>query len=143
MNIRKMTTNDIGTVIAIGSQAPELAVSEVSQFWSENRLIPWVEADADIMLVAEQDDEVIGAILTQLHLPSKVGYLSDLVVKDSARSKGVGSALLRETMKQLDSLGVTLVYGLTQTTNTRIHNLLKKEGFNQGEELIWFEKRLK
>ena len=48
-----MTTGDIDAVIAIGSQSPELAVSDVSQFWSTKRLIPWVEADTDIMLVAE------------------------------------------------------------------------------------------
>ena len=143
MKIRKMTTGDIDAVIAIGSQSPELAVSDVSQFWSTKRLIPWVEADTDIMLVAEEGGEVIGAVLTQLHVPSAVGYLSDIVIKESARGKGVGTALLSEAIQQLDKLGVTLVYGLTQTNNTKVHQLLKKEGFNKGEELIWFEKRLK
>lgn len=143
MKIRKMTTNDIGTVIAIGSQALELAVSDESLFWSAKRLKPWVEANTDIMLVAEEEGEVIGAVLTILHLSSKVGYLSDIVVKDSARGKGVGTALLTELMQLFKEKGMTLVYTLTQINNDKIHHLLTKEGFNKGEELYWFEKRLK
>lgn len=142
MNIRKMTAKDTAKVVKIGNEASELAVSEESRFWGEDRLIPWVEADQDILLVAEDNSEVVGAILTNLHQPTKVGYLSDLVVEKSTRGKGIGAALLKEALSLAYSSGITYVYGLIQTDNEKIHKLLTKEGFNQGEAMYWFEKRL-
>jgi ribosomal protein S18 acetylase RimI-like enzyme len=138
-----MTVGDIDAVRTIGHAAPELAVSEVSKFWAEHRLKPWVEANQDIMLVAELEGAVVGAILTQVHKPSKVCYLSDLVVKSSEREKGIGRKLLVATLEKAHSAGFTLFYGLTQVNNRAIQSLLKSEGFSVGEELIWYEKRIK
>ena len=141
MNIRNMTLEDLPAVISIGNDAPELAVSDVSRFWSEHRLHGWIEAHQDILLVAEEDGEVVGFQLTQLHLPSKVGYLSDLVVKKSARGQGIGAALTEETVKRMTTMGLTYIYALTQEMNDKIQGLLKKEGFEAGETMVWFEKK--
>ncbi len=137
-----MTVSDIPEVIAIGLGAPEMAVSDVSTFWGEDRLQSWLEAERDIMLVAEENGEVLGFQLTQLHLPSGVGYLSDLAVKEGVRGKGLGTILTEETLKLMKDKGITYVYGLTQQNNEKIHNLLKKLGFSEAETMIWFEKRI-
>jgi len=141
MNIRNMTLEDLPAVISLGNDAPELAVSDESRFWSEPRLRSWVEAGQDILLVAEENGEVIAFQLTQLHLPSKVGYLSDIVVKERARGRGVGAALTEETVKRMKDMGLTYIYALTQEANDGIQNLLKKEGFEAGETMVWFEKK--
>lgn len=142
MNIRKMTTGDVLAIVVIGNQAPELAVSDVSKFWSEARLRPWVEAGQDVMLVAEEGGEVIGFLITQLHLSSRVGYISDLVVKTSARRRGVGLALMNEAVQQMIDRGLTYLYALTQEHNDAIQGLNKKAGFDAGETMIWFEKKI-
>jgi len=111
MNIRNMTLDDIPAVMAIGNDAPELAVSDVSKFWSEQRLQMWVEVNQDINLVAEENGEILGFQLTNYMCLQKVGYLSDLVVKESARGKGIGSALTHETVKRMTDMGLTYIYG--------------------------------
>lgn len=142
MTIRKMTVDDVRVVIEIGNEASELAVSDESRFWKPDRLNSWVQADEDIMLVAEDNNQVVGAQLTNVHKPSRVCYFSDLVVKESARGQGIGTALIKEALRQCKQLGITYVYGLTQVSNNKIHQLLQKEGFSKGETMIWFEKRL-
>lgn len=141
MNIRDMTINDVDAVFAIGNDAPELAVSDVSRFWGVPRLRDWVQANQDIMLVAEQNNEIIGILLTQLHIPSHVGYVSDLVVKESARGEGVGHALMVEAVRRMTGMGLTYQYALTQQHNEKIQNLLEKDGFSRGETMVWFERK--
>lgn len=138
-----MTIDDIPAVRKIGDSTPELSVTEDnSAFWGAARLTGWIEAHQDVMLVAEEDGEVVGFLITQIHMPSKMGYLSDLAVKESARGKGVASQLVKLTLDNMRELGITYVYALTQMENSKIHNLLKKYNFDQCEKMIWFESQL-
>lgn len=143
MKIRNMTVDDIPAVREIGDNAPELSVTEDNTaFWDADRLTGWIEANQDVMLVAEDDGEVVGFQITQIHQPSKMGYLSDLAVKEKARGNGIGSQLVKLTLEKMHEMGVTYVYALTQVKNDKIHNLLKKYNFDQCEKMIWFEARL-
>ena len=142
MNIRKMTRDDIDSVSIIGDAAPELSVvGDNSLFWSKNRLTTWIDAGQDVMLVAEENGEILGLLITQIHQPSSIGYISDLVVKESARGMGIGLALAKTGIKQMKAMGITYIYALTQEDNDKIKNLLTKEGFTKGKKMVWFEKR--
>lgn len=137
-----MSIQDVPVVVKLGNGASELAVSDESRFWGERRLGEWIEANQDINLVAEEGGEILGFILTQLHRPSEVGYLSDVVVREEARGRGVGAALVEQAVKRMTDMGLTYIYGLTQQTNEKIQNLLAKQGFEGGETMIWFEKKV-
>ncbi len=138
-----MTIDDIPAVREIGNNSPELSVTEEnSPFWSTERLVGWVKAHQDVMLVAEEGGEVVGFQITNIHLPSKVGYLSDLVVDESARGRGIGSQLVELTLEKMREMGVTYVYALTQVENIKIHNLLKKYNFDKCKKMVWFEAQL-
>ena len=139
--IRDMTEADVSAVAAIGREAPELKTNDRDEFWGEALLKDWVAGD-DVMLVVEVDGRVAGFMLTQIHKATKAGYLSDVAIHPDFRGHGVGSRLIEAVLARLKERGITYVYGLTKVENEKIHGLLKKFGFTQGNAFYWFEKYL-
>ncbi|MBW4061585.1 GNAT family N-acetyltransferase [Candidatus Saccharibacteria bacterium] len=141
MTIRGMTSTDVAAVVALGQNVGELAVSDQSLWWGESRLQSWVDAGQDILLVADADGQVVGVQLTWVHAPTRMLYLSDIVVDPKWRGQGIAKALLEETLSRAHLLGLDWAYGLTQPTNERIQQLLQAHGFTKGEDLVWYEKK--
>ena len=139
--IRDMTEADVPAVAAIGRSAPELKTNEDDEFWSEELLQDWVAGD-DVMLVVEADGMIAGFMLTQIHTATKAAYLSDVAIRPDFRGHGVGSQLIEAVLARLKERGINYVYGLTKVENEKIHGLLKKFGFTQGNAFYWFEKYL-
>lgn len=134
-----MLPEDAEGVSALGQSTPELAASDVSRFWGAQRLKKWVESGSDVMLVAEENGEIVGVQLTQIHHPSSVALLSDIFVRKDMRGQGVGRRLHQEVMRRISAIGIDYVYALTHTDNGAIHDLLEKEGFSRGETFFWYE----
>jgi ribosomal-protein-alanine N-acetyltransferase len=139
--IRDMLEADVPAVAAIGRGASELKTNEDDEFWGEELLRNWVAGD-DVMLVVEAEGQVVGFMLTQLHKATKAGYLSDVAIHPDWRGQGVGSQLIEAVLARLKERGIEYVYGLTKVENDKIHGLLKKFGFTQGNAFYWFEKYL-
>lgn len=137
-----MTVEDIGAVRRLGGQFSELLASDKDEFWDAETLRGWVAAGQDIMLVAESGGRVAGFHLTQLHLPSRSGYLSDIAVDPDFRHQGIATQLLNETLARMKQRGITYVYGLTKVNNEKIHTVLNQNGFYQGDAFYWFDKHL-
>jgi [ribosomal protein S18]-alanine N-acetyltransferase len=139
--IRDMREADVAAVAAIGRGASELKTNEDDEFWDEELLKDWVAGD-DVMLVVEADGQVVGFMLTQVHKATKAGYLSDVAIHPDWRGQGIGSRLIEAVLARLKERGIQYVYGLTKVENEKIHGLLKKFGFTQGNAFYWFEKYL-
>ena len=140
--IRDMTVDDIDEIISLGKGVSELLASSTDEFWSEDVLRGWVEAGQDIMLVAESGGNVVGFQLTQLHVPSKSGYLSDIAIHPEFRRHGIATRLIEEALERMKQQGMTYVYGLTKVNNQNIHKLLQRLDFQQGDAFYWFDKQL-
>lgn len=139
--IRDMREADVAAVVAIGRGASELKTNEDDEFWDEELLKDWVAGD-DVMLVVESGGRVVGFMLTQIHKATKAGYLSDVAIHPDWRGQGIGSRLIEAVLARLKERGIQYVYGLTKVENEKIHGLLKKFGFTQGNAFYWFEKYL-
>jgi len=139
--IRDMREADVAAVAAIGRGASELKTNEDDEFWDEELLKDWVAGD-DVMLVVESGGRVVGFMLTQVHKATKAGYLSDIAIHPDWRGQGIGSRLIKAVLARLKERGIQYVYGLTKVENEKIHGLLKKFGFTQGNAFYWFEKYL-
>src|SRR5690349_3551242 len=122
--IRDMTVDDIDEIISLGRDLNELLAGDNDEFWSEEVLRSWVAARQDIMVVAESGGKVVGFQLTQLHLPSKSGYLSDIAVHPDFRRHGIATRLIEEVLRRMRRQGITYVYGLTKVNNQKTHELL-------------------
>jgi ribosomal protein S18 acetylase RimI-like enzyme len=142
IHIRSMTKIDVPAVFALGTAAAELKASASDTFWNQTVLENWVES-GDCLLVAEAEGRVVGFQLTQLHAPTKVGYLSDIAIDPEWRRHGIGSRLIEAAIRELQNRGANYIYGLTKLENEKIHLLLEKLGFTKGNAFYWFEKHLK
>lgn len=110
--------------------------------WDKETLKNWVTAGKDIMLVAEIEGKVAGFQLTQLHLPTRSGYLSDIAVHPDFRRQGIATRLIEEVLTRMKQQGITYVYGLTKVNNQKIHEVLNNLGFYKGEAFYWFDRQI-
>jgi ribosomal protein S18 acetylase RimI-like enzyme len=92
--------------------------------------------------VAEADGKVVGFQLTQLHEPTRTGYLSDIAVHLDWRRRGIGKLLIEGALDRMRARGAEYVYGLTKLENEKIHTLLEKHDFTRGNAFYWFEKHI-
>lgn len=83
--------------------------------------------------LAEVEDEIVGMALTYLRFSTwkgKVVHLEDLIVRESKRGMGVGSALYRRVMEYADDLGVKRVNWEVLDWNEPAIKFYEKTGAN-------------
>jgi GNAT superfamily N-acetyltransferase len=87
------------------------------------------------ILVAERDTIVVGYVYAGIEpkswreLRDEAGFVHDVVVDESARGEGVGTALLLAAFEWLRGRGVPRVVLWTAQANTPAHRLFAKLGF--------------
>lgn len=91
--------------------------------------------DAVVLIVAELEGKVVGYVYARKEgrsyndLLDAHGKLHDVVVDESARGRGVGEALVRETMRRLAEKGAPRVILATAVQNEAAHRLFQRCGF--------------
>lgn len=117
LEIRRSTKTDRGDIENIHTKAfgeekgPEIAAL-VNGLFDDKTAIPLLS------LVAVENDRLIGhilytkSVLTQTDTPISIQLLAPLAVLPDAQSKGVGSKLIKEGLRQLKDSGVALVFVL-------------------------------
>lgn len=80
----------------LGQLGYPASASEVAE-----RLVRIRSSDLDAVIVADQDGRLLGFVALHLlspllHVPSALGRITALVVKEGFRGQGIGRALLRE-----------------------------------------------
>lgn len=139
MEIRKMEEKDVEQVYDIGIKVKEFVVSENRRFWSKQTIYDWTNRKNDILLIAEDDEKIIGFMMSRFHEPTKEAIIDNIFVSEDWRGRGVGTELVKECLKQLKEKGTNYVYCTITTDNTPTIEFLKKNGFNKGYEFIWMD----
>ena len=98
-------------------------------------------------LVAEFDEKVIGFILGEVsggefNVPDTVGWISTIGVDPSYQHQGVARKLSQEFVKNLKSVGVSIVYTLVNWNDWDLLRFFRAMGFSRGEEMINLELNL-
>jgi ribosomal protein S18 acetylase RimI-like enzyme len=99
--------------------------------WFETQL----EVDEAILLVAEDEDGIVGYVYARMEprsyneLLDACTKLHDIFVAERGRRRGVGEALLRETFRRAKAKGAPRVVLLTASQNTGAHRLFHRMGF--------------
>ncbi len=120
--IREMTIEDVPVLAAIeaeNSQTP----------WDENGLFTYFIRNDTLFLVAEEAGEVLG-FLGILLIPWESEVL-EITVKQSARNRGLGGALMDEAKRRLPEHKVTVIYLEVRESNDPARHLYKKQGFKE------------
>jgi predicted N-acetyltransferase YhbS len=92
-----------------------------------------MQADGQVVLVAELDGRVIGCLSTSimrvLHRPAPVGRISMMVVDEALRNRGVGAALVRAAERSLAERGCYMVEVTSHVRRTEAHRFYERLGY--------------
>lgn len=98
-----------------------------------------VESPASILLVALDDDAIVGS-LTLVVFPIPTGiraWIEDVVVDDSARGKGVGAALNGAALARAAAEGAKTVDLTSRPTREAANRLYQRLGFVARETNVY------
>jgi GNAT superfamily N-acetyltransferase len=147
MTLRRATQGDATTLARLRYEfrAPRGPTTESSQDF-QRRCEAWMSVRLSTdsrwrVWIAEAADGAVGAIWLQIveKLPNPVaegewhGYVSNLFVRESARSRGVGSLLLRAALDECAQLDVDSVF-LWPTPQSR--TLYARHGFEAADDML-------
>lgn len=142
MVIQKMTLSDISAVLKLGTGVAAFKVAEQDCFWSRDQLENWIKADEDVLLVAKEDDDVVGFALSTLHKPTGKVTWENLYVLPDFRSKGVGRQLIEELLLKLKQKGASYMCFFVRAENLEEVSYFQRRDFEKGFDFVWFSKHL-
>ncbi|MCX6774590.1 MAG: GNAT family N-acetyltransferase [DPANN group archaeon] len=147
MKIRKATIKDFEELYSLGKNTPELIVSGTEEFMPADQFKGFITDKNCVFLVAEEKKNIAGFILAHnewVYMPVKDKYacIVYLVVSPKFRKLGAATKLYSECVKKLKENGATHVYCWANATGKEIIAFLEKQGFAQGHEYIWMDRKL-
>ena len=98
-----------------------------------------VKKENDVMLVEEENDQLLGFVMSQLHKPTGKATIENIYANPSIRGKGIASSLIKQCLKQLKENGATYVCGLTKVNNEEATKFFVSVGFNKGYNFVWVD----
>ena len=95
-------------------------------------------------LVAEVESKVIGFILGEVSgwefgVPDTVGWISTIGVDPAYQHQGVAKSLSREFIRNLKTIGVTVIYTLVNWSDWDLLKFFRAMGFTRGGDMINLE----
>jgi ribosomal protein S18 acetylase RimI-like enzyme len=96
-----------------------------------------IESGHVTVRVADVDSRIVGYVFAGIEpaswkeLRREAGYIHDLVVDETHRRAGIGSALIASALEWFDARGVTRIMLWTAPQNTDAQRLFRRVGFRQ------------
>ena len=100
-SVAEMTINDYDQVWALWKSSPAIVLTKVD---SRESIQKFLARNTGLSYVAMDGDECVGAVLCSHD--GRMGYLSNLVVREDRRREGIGRQLVGRCMYALTGLGI-------------------------------------
>lgn len=124
MDVREAAIKDLGGLMRLEQECFG------AEKFSETTLMAFLLRDDAFTLVAEDEGQVIGAVLCLCSKSSAEGRIASMAVLEGRRRKGVGTLLLCEAEKSLESIGAR-TFGLeVDVGNEPAISLYLKHGYS-------------
>lgn len=141
MNIRKAITSDVDAIHAIGNAVNEFNVSDVVvTFWPKHILHNIIDSKTDLLLIAEEKDEIVGFIIVNASPIFKKAIVENIFVSPQSREQGVAKKLLDSAMETITLMGYEYVCALM--SDDRAISFYESNGFKKGRNFTWLDKVL-
>jgi|SRR3989344_9367443 len=138
VKIRKAKLKDVEKLILIGKKVSEFRVdSNVSGFWNKSQLVKLVRSKYDVILVAEEKDNIVGFVIFAHHIPTGKVTFENAWVHPNYRGKDIVSKLTKEGLKQLKSKGAKVICAYVEMDNENSRKFLEKNKFKKGHNFKW------
>jgi N-acetylglutamate synthase len=100
-----------------------------------------IKNDCSIYLVAEDEGEIIGAILGTHD--GRKGWINRLAVSPNHRGLGVARMLVQEVEQELIRLGIEIFACQIEDWNTTSMSIFDHLGYTRHDDITYFSKRLR
>ena len=137
MRIRKMLREDYDRVIELWKRA-ELEHKPAGRD-SRESIDRQIATHGDLMLVAEEGDEIIGAAIGSQDM--RKGWVNRLAVVQGWRGRGVAKALLERIESRFDALGIKVLSVLIFEDNTESIGFFERAGYKEAHNVRYYSKR--
>jgi ribosomal protein S18 acetylase RimI-like enzyme len=139
MMIRLMTPFDYDNVYALWVNTPGMGLNDIDD--SREGIEKFLVHNPATCFVAEENGEVAGVILAGHD--GRRGHIYHAVVADSARKRGLGTALLDAAMRALEAEGITKVSLVAFARNELGNAFWENRGFTVRTDLSYRNKSIK
>lgn len=100
-----------------------------SERFSTQTVLAMISREDSFTLIAEEDDEVVGAAMCTFSSESGEGKIASIAVLEEHRGRGIGKALLKACEESLRSLGLSLFTLEVDVDNEAAVNLYTSNGY--------------
>lgn len=135
MQVRAFQMADFAAVVALWKEAGLLLSRSDSKDGLERKL----DRDPDLFLVAEHEDEIVGAVMGSYD--GRRGWVNHLAVLPTCQGQRLGSLLMAELERRFREIGCTKVNLLIEPTNAQVEAFYRAHGY-RVDDLIFMEKWL-
>jgi ribosomal protein S18 acetylase RimI-like enzyme len=135
MNIREFKEADYPQIYSLWQQSGLV----MSRSDSLENLRKQLKRDADLFLVAEEDNCIVGVVLGRWE--GRRGWINRLAVAPDRRHQDIGSLLIKQVEKHLNAKGCEKVNLLIDGNNSGVQAFYRQLGYNH-DDLIFMEKWL-
>jgi len=143
VHLRAMTSEDLDAIVEIDRKVLGIPRPD---YWKKRIELPNSRYPLSC-LVAEYEGNVIGFIVGEVSgwefgIPETVGWISTIGVDPDYQHKGVARKMSQEFIKNLKSIGVTIVYTLVNWSDWDLLKFFRAMGFTRGGEMINLELKI-
>jgi len=140
VTIRPYQPTDYEQVVALYQQSELYGGQFDENRDSEERLQKRIEADPHAILVAEQDNKIVGTV--SLVEDGRVAWLFRFAVRKGEQEHAIAQGLSDAALTALKAKGHNQVLVYAPVGNERLDSRYEKLGFNQGGDYTCYWKNL-
>jgi len=135
--IRELTIGDYGALCALWEEAG-LPFRPNGRDRQE-KIAREIEGPCSIFLVAEDEGELVGAILGTHD--GRKGWINRLAISPCHRCQGIASALVAAVEERLSARGIEIFAGQIEDWNESSMIFFERIGYTRHDDIIYYTKR--
>ena len=140
MKIRDANLQDINSIVNLGKNVKEFdTTKKVVSFWPRHIIENCINSESDILLVAEENNKLVGFIIVQNSISFKKAVIENIFVHQDYRNKGIAQLLLHKAIDKLKELKCEYIVTLVKEDNEKSIKFYLKNKFNKGVNCRWLD----
>lgn len=140
MTIRTAKIDEISMISAIAESIPEFKVSgEAVNFWPEEVILQIIESKYDELLLAEENDEILGFIVCNFNPNFGKAIIENLYVMEEYRGKGIADKLRDQLIVRLRQNGCEYLCTFVESGSDKAIESYQRYGFDRGIDCVWLD----
>lgn len=139
--IRKGKIADIPQLIKLYSGVKEIS-DFAGQKYDKNYFLQYIKSKDNIVLVAEQDVKICGALNAEFEDLAKYTFLVNIVVSKKYRGKGIGSLLIKSIEAISKKKKHKQMIGLIFNWNKNMQRIIEHHRYSASHKATIYVKKL-